>query len=105
MKKRAETAVAFKKVQEERGECGPPQRVKKFYVPERIRRGHVLLCRSTLRGDNSETHSLPFSLSLDYVACCAQTTQMQQNTSTSIPILETGLICTGDDGPLDSISI
>lgn len=65
------TAVAFKRVQEEREECGCAERekktsvwgardIKKFYVPVRMRRGPAQHCCGTLKADDSEAQIFAF---------------------------------------------
>lgn len=66
--------MAFKRVQEERGECGWAERekgpmwgvrdIKKFYVPVRMRRGSAPHCCGTLRADDSEAQTFAFLSSM-----------------------------------------
>lgn len=73
------TAVAFKRVQEEREECGCAERekktsvwgardIKKFYVPVSMRRGPAQHCCGTLKADDSEAQIFAF---LSFIWLCS----------------------------------
>lgn len=73
------TAVAFKRVQEEREECGCAERekktsvwgardIKKFYVPVSMRRGPAQHCCGTLKADDSGAQIFAF---LSFIWLCS----------------------------------